>query len=75
MYVCNLVTADLKQPGRQHAISHALNKRSAGQIEGECNTGVSRDQYGIRKETVKGGSRSVFDKYEVKGHSSELGER
>ena len=30
MYVCNLVTADLKQPGRQHAISHAQNKRSAG---------------------------------------------
>ena len=45
-------------------------------IEGECNTGsVSRDQHGIHKETVEGGSRSVFDKYEVKGHSSELGER
>ena len=58
MYVCNLVTADLKQPGRQHAISHAQNKRSAGAIvlciEGECNTGVSRDQHGIHKETVKG---------------------
>ena len=35
--------------------------------EGGCNTGVSRDQHGIHKETVKGGSRSVFDKYELKG--------
>jgi len=45
-------------------------------IEGEYHPGVSRDQHGLHKETVKGGgSRSVFDKYEVKGHSSELGER
>ena len=67
MHVCNLVTADLKQPRRQHAISHAQNKRSTGQSCCVLKVSATLVLVGI--------NRSVFDKYELKGHSSELGER
>ena len=67
--MCKLVTADLKQPRRQHAIAHAQNERSAGQSC--CALKVSATPVLVRINTAstknsEGGSRSVFDKYELK---------
>ena len=62
--MCNLVTADLKQPRRQPTISHEQNKRSAVKDRDsevcESYTGsFIRKQHVINKETVEGAQECI----------------